>query len=424
MNNHFGSSLYFSSHCFLRNKKEEKSMTQKQKAGASAILYLLGITILIGSFSQNLFLPILPDMQQTFHASTFTINLTVSVFTLMLAAMQLVYGPLVDRIGRRKVLLPALLLFVAASVGCAYAPSIYPLLFFRALQGIGFAAIPIVAATVIGDLFEGAKRADAMGTYQMMLGLGPALGPLLGGWLGAVGGHSLIFLFLAASSLLLLGANGWLLPETRPAGLTPPKKGWEQMVGILPHPVGGSVIFIAFAQMFTYYSFLVFLPAHAAHSYGLTPGEIGVLFLSVSLVFIASSKMSRFLLRFLRIERALLMAAIANAVGTLLFMITANLSLTAMIASSMVYILTLGIGMPLHTAVLSEAFMNERATAIGMYNFVRYVGMAAGPIIGAFLFKLGDSWLQFGFAGLFIAVSAWVGFVRFRKSAAAVRSGS
>ncbi|HZG80105.1 MAG TPA: MFS transporter [Brevibacillus sp.] len=398
-------------------------MLQAHKAGASTILYLLGMTILIGTFAQNLFLPILPDMQQTFHASAFTINLTVSVFTLVLALMQLVYGPLVDRIGRRRVLLPALLLFVLASIGCAYAPSLASLLFFRALQGIGFAAIPITAATVIGDLFAGAKRAEAMGTYQMMLGLGPALGPLVGGWLGGLGGHPVIFLFLAASSLILFGANAWLLPETRPSDLMVTKKGWLPVTGILSHPVGGSIIFIAFTQMFTYYGFLVYLPVQATDSFGLNPKEIGVLFLVISLVFIASSKMSRFLLKLLSLERALCMTAIANAFATILFMMLSHSSLTALILGSMVYVLTLGIGMPLHTTLLSEAFMNERATAIGFYNFVRYLGMAAGPVMGAFLFKLGDSWLEFGFAGLFIAASAWVGYIRFNTSSHVVRPG-
>nr|WP_279041546.1 MFS transporter [Brevibacillus borstelensis] len=406
-----------------KQKRRKTTMIQKQTVGSSTILYLLGITILIGTFAQNLFLPILTDMQQTFHASAFAINLTVSVFTLMLAVMQLVYGPLVDRLGRRRVLLPALLLFVAASIGCAYAPSLAYLLFFRALQGIGFAAIPIAAATVIGDLFEGAKRAEAMGTYQMMLGLGPALGPLLGGWLGGLGGHPVIFLFLAVSSLILFGANAWLLPETRPSGLLATKKEGRPFASILTHPVGGAIIFIAFAQMFTYYSFLVFLPVQATHSFGLDPNEIGVLFLCISLVFIASSKMSRLLLKRFRLERALLMTAIANAAATVLFMLLANISLTALIFGSMAYVLTLGIGMPLHTTLLSEAFLNERATAIGCYNFVRYIGMAAGPVIGAFLFKLGDSWLEFGFAGLFIAVSAWVGWILFHTASNVVRPG-
>lgn len=69
---------------------------------AKKVLMLLGITILFGTFAQNLFMPILPAMQQEFQTSAFLVNLTISLFTVMLAVMQIVYGPLVDQYGRKK----------------------------------------------------------------------------------------------------------------------------------------------------------------------------------------------------------------------------------------------------------------------------------------------------------------------------------
>lgn len=58
--------------------------------------------------------------------------------------------------------------------------------------------------------------------------------------------------------------------------------------------------------------------------------------------------------------------------------------------------------MPIQTTLLSEAFDKERGTAIGVYNFIRYVGMAAGPVCGAVLLGIGGAWLEFGLSGLVI----------------------
>lgn len=369
---------------------------------AKKILYLLGVSILLGTFAQNLFMPILPAMQNEFHTTQAIINWTVSIFTVALAIMQVVYGPMIDRYGRRKVLIPALSLYALASFGCYLVDSIYGLLFFRALQGIGFAAIPIVAATVIGDVFDGPKRAEAMGTYQMMLGIGPAIGPLLGGWIGGAGGHSAVFLFLLVSALIILAANAFLLPETRGQQADTKKFGWQSFRDVLVQPIGASVIMIGFTQMFAYHAFLLYIPVHLTQDYQMPAGQIGLVYLLVSGVFVISSKLSGQVQKRLGTRRALVITASSHAIATLLFMVSTSISFPLMLAASALFGFTLGIGMPVHTTLLSEVFEKERGTAIGVYNFIRYVGMAAGPVGGAALLSLGGSFLEFGFAGMVV----------------------
>lgn len=370
---------------------------------AKKVLFLLGVTILLGTFAQNLFMPILPVMQEEFHTSSYLINWTVSIFTVMLAVMQIVYGPFIDLWGRKKVLIPALVLYTLASFGCYMVDSIYSLLFFRAVQGIGFAAIPIVAATVIGDLFSGPKRAEAMGTYQMLLGIGPAIGPLLGGWIGGAGGHSAVFLFLAISALFLLIANTTWLPETKKEQSTSNGFSFRLFGHVLKQPIGASVILLGFTQMFTYYAFLLYLPVRLTDHYQLSAEQIGLVFLLVSATFIISSKASGKVQKRVGTRRALLLTAGSHALATFLFMALADTSLVLLVLSSACFSYTLGIGMPVHTTLLSEAFEKERGTAIGVYNFIRYGGMAAGPVIGAALFGWGGTWLEFGVAGVAIA---------------------
>ncbi|MDN4092256.1 MFS transporter [Brevibacillus agri] len=388
--------------CFLGHNCENEV---KPQMDAKKVLVLLGVTILLGTFAQNLFMPILPAMQKAFATSEYWINLTISLFTVMLAVMQIVYGPLVDRFGRKKVLIPALVLYALASVGCYLADSIASLLVFRAIQGAGFAAIPIVAATMIGDLFAGNGRANAMGTYQMMLAVGPAIGPLLGGWIGGVGGHSAVFAFLAVTAVLLLIGNGLLLPETKNSQTAARSFHLRAYCDIFRQPTGAAVILLGFAQMFTYYCFLLFIPVELTHRYHLSSERIGLLFLLTSVVFMISSKLAARVQKRWGSRKALVWTAGMHAVATFLFMAAADASLVLLVVTSALFALALGIGMPVHTTLLSEVFEQERATAIGVYNLIRYMGMAAGPVAGAAMYGAGGTWLEFGAAGLLLVLA-------------------
>ncbi|MGQ0455034.1 MFS transporter, partial [Bacillus sp. SS-TM] len=73
----------------------------------------------------------------------------------------------------------------------------------------GIAAIPIVSATIIGDLFEGKERGEAMSLYQMLLALAPAMAPLIGGYLGSINSHLSVFLFLSTLGIILLIGLGF-----------------------------------------------------------------------------------------------------------------------------------------------------------------------------------------------------------------------
>ena len=114
------------------------------------LVYLVSFAAFLGPFTQSIYTPMLPEIQRHFHTSAFVVNLTISIFTLGLALMQPVYGPLADFLGRRKVLLTGIMIYTGASIGAAMSPTIWWLIFFRALQAVGIAAGSVIATTVIG----------------------------------------------------------------------------------------------------------------------------------------------------------------------------------------------------------------------------------------------------------------------------------
>lgn len=366
-----------------------------KKSKLHFILYVVCISALLGSFAQNIYTPILPMIQGSFHTSLYLVNLTVSLFTFVLAIMQLIYGPLIDTKGRKSVLIPSLIISTIGSIGCAFSPNVYLFLFFRAVQAIGIAAIPIVAATIIGDLFEGKERGEAMSLYQMLLALAPAIGPLIGGYLGSINGHVSVFLFLSILAILLLIINISLLPETKPTVIKQPhskKNYWF----ILKNKTGFSITLIGFIQFFIYFCFLVFLPNILTNLFYLTASEIGLMFVPMSLSIMFGSYCFKLLQKCLTTKQALFITSFFNIICVTLFSFTYSINIPFIIIVTSLYGFSMGISMPTHTTLLTEEFVQERATAIGMYNFIRYLGMSTGPLVGGFLvFNQNYFWIFF-----------------------------
>ncbi|MHA4108385.1 MFS transporter [Bacillus cereus] len=375
-----------------------------KKSKLTFILYVVCISALLGSFAQNIYTPILPMIQNSFHTSLYLVNVTVSLFTFVLAIMQLVYGPLIDTKGRKSVLIPSLVISTIGSIGCAFSANIYLFLFFRAVQAIGIAAIPVVSATIIGDLFEGTERGEAMSLYQMLLALAPAMAPLIGGYLGSINGHLSVFLFLSTLGIILLIINISLLPETKP-NIIKQSKAQKNYSLILKNKTGFSITLIGFIQFCIYFCFLVFLPSILTNSFHLTVNKIGLMFVPMSLSIMLGSFCYKFLQKRLTTKQALFITSFFNIICVVLFSFTYNINIPFIIIVTSLYGFSMGLSMPTHTTLLTEEFVQERATAIGMYNFIRYLGMGTGPLIGGFLlFNQNYFWIFFLGAIIFLLV--------------------
>lgn len=375
----------------------------------SALVYLVALAAFMGPFTQTVYTPILPDLERRFQTSAFVVNLTISLFTVVLAVMQIVYGPLTDRRGRRAVLLPGVLVYAVASVGCAFSPSAGVLLAWRGLQAAGIAAGSVVATTVIADLFTGARRGRAMGTFQMLVAMGSVIGPVVGGAVAVYAGFRGIFLLLAGIGLVLAAAQYALLPETRPPDADPARRITPRDFGrIVAAPRGSAVILLGVVQYYAYYCFLVFLPDILRERYGLAADQTGMAFLPLSLGVVAGSYAGGRIQARWSGPRILLVTTLLNAASLLLFIPLAALSLPALLVGGGLFGLLLGLSLPVQTTLLADAFVADRATAIGVYNFGRYLGMAAGPMLGTVLYHGGGVPLLFGFAGVVFAASALV----------------
>ncbi len=177
---------------------------------ATALSLLLGLQPL----TTDLYLPALPLIQRDLQAPMSGLQLTMSALILSFGLAQLVWGPVADRFGRRPVLLSSLSLYVVASAGCAWAPSMTWLVALRAAQGATMAAAVVVGRATVRDLYEPLQGAQVMSRAMTGLGVIALVSVPVGGWLTQTLGWRATLLTNAGLGLLILIFMAVFLKET------------------------------------------------------------------------------------------------------------------------------------------------------------------------------------------------------------------
>jgi len=177
---------------------------------------LLGGLAMFGPFSIDTIFPAFRAIGGQFGADKLAMQQTISVYLIAYAVTSVVHGPLSDAIGRRKVILGGLMVFILGSIGCALATDLTTLLVFRALQGLSSGVGLIVGRAVIRDVLHGDDAQRLMSQVSMIFGIAPAIAPIIGGWILGWSHWPAIFWFLVAFAAVLLLAVWRWLPETHP----------------------------------------------------------------------------------------------------------------------------------------------------------------------------------------------------------------
>ena len=373
---------------------------------------LLGVSIaaFLGPFTQTVYVPSLVEIGGYLHANAVLVNLTISIFTFILALSSFIVGPLADAHGRRTVLLPGLLVFVGGSLLCLFAASYGAFLAGRVVQACGISTGSVVAAAVIGDLYAPQERALAMNSYQLLVFLGPVFGPIVGGLVAAYLHWQWAFGVLAAAGLAVAWYNAATLPETLAGGGGGNRLTLAGIGRVVGNASARSILLIGFSQYYGYYVFLVFLP-RLAGQFGLGSAGKGFAFVPLTAGILAGISGAKRWLGGWPSARVMRVASYALAADVLLLWLlvaTRVLSLPALCGVLLIYGLLLGGSLPAQTTLLVNLFNAERATAMGIYNFTRFMGAAAGPLLGAFIADALGSAAMWALLGALLLASAWV----------------
>ena len=256
------------------------------------------LIVLLGPLSMVLFTPAMPELVRVFGTTEAVVKMTLLLYFVGFALAQLVCGPISDGVGRKPVTMVFLTIYLVASVLALFAPTIEALIAARFLQGIGAAVGVAISRAIVRDLFTGESSARIMNMIGMIMGIGPALAPTLGGVTLELFGWQAIFALMLVLGLVIAAIVNISMVETVPRDLSRIRpRALIRSYGTLL----SSGYFIASSMVMAgalgaFFTLATILPFVLMDRVGLTPTQFGLGMLMHSLSFFLGTLVVRRLL--------------------------------------------------------------------------------------------------------------------------------
>lgn len=404
-------------------------MEANKQVSLRRIAVLVGGLSMFGPFAIDAVFPAFPQIGADMGADKLAMQQVISVYLLAYALMSLVHGALSDALGRKRVILGGLAVFIGASIGCALATDMTTLLLFRGLQGLSAGVGYIIGRAVIRDLYDGDDAQRLMSQVSMIFSIAPAIAPIIGGWLLGWTHWQGIFWFLVAFSTALLLITMTWLPETHPphARLSlHPARLLRDYVGIARNPrflrlaAAGS---LSFAGLFLY---IASAPAFVLDLLHLNERQFAWLFIpaigGMALGAYASGRAAGRMdgARAVRIGFACIAVASVYNIGY--NALAPQMSVPWAVLSLPLTSFGVALIFPILTLAILDMYPRQRGTASSMQAFSTLLANAIIAGVLSPLLSRSGLWLAIG-AGLF-AVASWAAWKWERRSLRAQRAAA
>ena len=363
------------------------------RPGTFALTLLLSFLTALGPLSMDMYLPSLPDIGRTLGAPVLQVQLTISSYLFGFAAGQIFYGPVSDRLGRRPVLLAALVVYALATVGCAMAQSIHALIALRFLPALGGAGANVLARAVVRDLYSGVRAGRELSLMGAVTGVAPIIAPVIGGGLQTFFGWRATFVLLVICAFVIGATAARLLPETlreRPKtpfslrGMAVLYRSVAVHHGFLANL---AILTASFVGLFAWISGAPVVMQSAV--YGLSPFAFGVTFAVGATGFVLGTLLAaRIVIRF-GLDRLIGIGTAAMACGGLLMALVVALALAHVlwfVGAMTLYLAGIGFALPSTMAGALTPFPDRAGTASSVMGLVQQSGAAiTAAAVGAYL---------------------------------------
>lgn len=373
----------------IRHRKAIKKETVMTKKRRFLTIVLLGLLTAVVPFTIDMYLPGFPDIAKSMHTTVSKVALSLSSFFIGMGLGQLMYGPLLDRFGRKRPLYAGLLLYCITSVGCAYAGSIETLIILRFVQAIGACSATIAATAMVRDLFPPEENARIFSFLILVLSASPMLAPSIGSYFTTAFGWASIFIVLTILIILIFLGVLFFLPES---------KGADKQYSLQPSSVLKNYQAVLRKSHFTVYALLggigfAGLFAHIASSpgvfiehFGLSQKEYGWLFAFLASGLIIASQFNTFLLKRYASEQLItgaLMCQCCFAISLVAVSVLRLDNFWVTIALLFLYLSSIGLVMPNASALSMKPFERNAGSASALLGFIQMgLGSLATVAVG------------------------------------------
>ena len=356
------------------------------------LILILGWLTALGPFSIDMYLPGFAGIAKDLNTSVANVSMTLSSYFIGISAGQLLYGPLLDRFGRKRPLFIGLIVYILASLGCVFVTDIDTFIGLRFVQAVGSCAATVASVSMVRDLFPVKDIPKVFSMLMLVVGLSPMLAPTIGGYITADYGWHTVFFILMCMGIVILIASQIVLPNTYLPDTSislKPRPIITNFIRIIKEPQFYTYAFagaIAFSGLFTYVaaSPIVFMDIFKVDA-----KTYGWIFAFMSLSFISASQVNSLLLRKFKSEQMIFGALISQTFVVILFLILSIndlLDLYGTIIMLFLFLACLGISNPNTAGLTLAPFARNAGSASALMGAIQlglgaFVSFAVGIFV-------------------------------------------
>jgi DHA1 family bicyclomycin/chloramphenicol resistance-like MFS transporter len=264
------------------------------------LILILGFLTAIGPLSIDMYLPAFPDIARSLNTTVAHVTLSLSSFFIGISFGQLLYGPLLERFGRKKPLYAGLVIYLLASLGCAFAGSVNALIALRLLQALGGCVGMVASRAMVRDLFDVKENAKIFSTLMLVVAVSPIIAPTLGGYITAALGWHYVFAMLIIIAILILSGIYFFLPETKkpdPAFSLKPLPILKSYGSVITHPQFYTYALTAAISAAAIYAYIGGSPHVFMELFHVNERQYGWIFALIAMGLIGASQLNSVLLK-------------------------------------------------------------------------------------------------------------------------------
>lgn len=348
---------------------------------------MLGLLSAIGPFSIDMYLPGFKSIALDLQTNIEHIQLSLTSFFIGIAGGQMIYGPLLDRFGRKSPLLIGLLIYIGASISCVFIQSADGLIILRFIQALGSCAGMVASRAMVRDYFPPSETAKIFSMLMLVIGISPILAPTMGGYIIEIWGWHYIFVFLTILTILISLGVIFILPKSKP----------NINISLLPTPIiKGFWIVLKNPQFLIYsvaggtassglYAYLSGSPFVMMEIYGLNEKQYGWVFALLAAGLIITSQLNTLVLKRFSSENiskyALMVQAIAGSF-MLILALSNSLTLHGIIVLIFCFLACQGFVFPNTSALALNPFSKSAGSASALLGTIQLsIGAIASVLV-------------------------------------------